>query len=239
MKYNNYVFDLYGTLIDIRTDEQQYSFWRKISYQLKKKGIDKTPAFLRQEYHDLIKRQLLNNSHEYGEADVIKAFAEMADEKLSDSELHEFAWLFRQKSTSLLKLYDGVTELLKMLKMGNGKIILLSNAQSSFTLPELRMLGIDKCFDHIFISSDYGVRKPDADFWQIMIDETGIKPNESVMIGNDYEADLSTAKRLGFDTIYIHQAISPKLNDILKRKINTCTEKIMDGDVKKLIEYLK
>lgn len=239
MKYNNYVFDLYGTLIDIRTDEQQYSFWRKISYQLKKRGIDKTPGFLRQEYHDLIKRQLLNNSHEYGEADVIKAFAEMADGKLSDSELNVFAWLFRQKSTSLLKLYDGVTELLEMLKREKGKIILLSNAQSSFTLPELKLLGIDKCFDHIFISSDYGVRKPDADFWQIMIDETGIKPAESVMIGNDYEADLSTAKRLGFDTIYIHQAISPKLNDTLINKIETCAEKIMDGDVKKLLEYLK
>ena len=30
LKYENYIFDLYGTLIDIRTDENKPEFWEKI-----------------------------------------------------------------------------------------------------------------------------------------------------------------------------------------------------------------
>lgn len=239
MKYDNYVFDLYGTLIDIRTDEERYGFWRSISNLLKKDSIDKTPAVLREEYRREIDKQFENSKYQYPEADVMKAFAMMSEGKLNDEELKNFAWKFRQKSTSLLKLYDGVTELLDMLKKENRKIILLTNSQRCFTMPELQLLGIEDCFDSIFISSDYGVRKPDMDFWNIMLWEIGIDPARSIMIGNDYEADLSTAKTLGLDTAYIHQAISPELNEDVLSKIEQCTYKIMDGSVKKLAEYLK
>lgn len=33
-QYQNFVFDLYGTLVDIRTDEEQPSFWRSCSRYL-------------------------------------------------------------------------------------------------------------------------------------------------------------------------------------------------------------
>ena len=31
MKYQNYVFDLYGTLVDIHTDEEQQMLWEKMA----------------------------------------------------------------------------------------------------------------------------------------------------------------------------------------------------------------
>ena len=30
-EYENYIFDLYGTLVDIHTDEWKTSFWKKVS----------------------------------------------------------------------------------------------------------------------------------------------------------------------------------------------------------------
>ena len=34
----NYIFDLYGTLIDIHTDEQSLSFWKKLCVYLNERG---------------------------------------------------------------------------------------------------------------------------------------------------------------------------------------------------------
>ena len=31
MRYQNYIFDLYGTLVDIHTDENKASLWKKIA----------------------------------------------------------------------------------------------------------------------------------------------------------------------------------------------------------------
>ena len=31
MEYKNYVFDLYGTLVDIKTDEEDMNAWSKLS----------------------------------------------------------------------------------------------------------------------------------------------------------------------------------------------------------------
>ena len=30
MKYENYIFDLYGTLVDIHTDEEKTELWEKL-----------------------------------------------------------------------------------------------------------------------------------------------------------------------------------------------------------------
>ena len=153
--------------------------------------------------------------------------------KLDEKELNEFAWYFRQKSTLKLQLYDGVTELLEYIRNNGGRIILLSNAQACFTMPELKKLDLLKYLDHVFISSDYGVCKPDEAFWKIMIDRTKIDPHKTVMIGNDYFSDISGARAFGVKGIYIHQDISPQNEPEF-----TSEAKIMDGNVRKIAEYL-
>ncbi len=37
--YQNYIFDLYGTLIDIRTDEYSKNFFKKYAKWLRKQGF--------------------------------------------------------------------------------------------------------------------------------------------------------------------------------------------------------
>ena len=54
MKYKNYVFDLYGTLVDIHTDESSPALWRALAGLYAASGADYTPsglraAFLREE----------------------------------------------------------------------------------------------------------------------------------------------------------------------------------------------
>ena len=39
MKYENYIFDLYGTLVDIHTDEEKTELWEKLAQDLEKAGL--------------------------------------------------------------------------------------------------------------------------------------------------------------------------------------------------------
>ena len=72
------------------------------------------------------------------------------------------------------------------------------------------MTGIKSYFDEIFISSDFGVKKPQKEFFQVLMERCGINPAESIMIGNDETCDIQGAQTVGMDTLYIHSNISPE-----------------------------
>lgn len=76
------------------------------------------------------------------------------------------AQVFRLMSMEYVRVYPGVVKALSKLQKKGHKLWLLSNAQRVFTAYEMRALGIDGLFDHIYISSDYGCRKPDRRFFR-------------------------------------------------------------------------
>lgn len=54
-------------------------------------------------------------------------------------------------------------------------------------------------FEHIYLSYEMKMAKPDADIFQKVLDETGILPNETLFI-DDSEANCRTAEVLGIST---------------------------------------
>lgn len=54
------------------------------------------------------------------------------------------------------------------------------------------------------MSSDYGMKKPQLDFLQLLLDEQGIDVKESVMIGNDFSTDIAIAEQAGMDAIFLN-----------------------------------
>ena len=54
LKYDNFIFDLYGTLVDIHTDENKPEFWKKIAGFYSCYGADYTPEQLQQKYFDFV-----------------------------------------------------------------------------------------------------------------------------------------------------------------------------------------
>ena len=55
--YKNYLFDLYGTLADIHTNEDSPAFWRNVSRLLGMQGVDRAPVELKEKYKAEIARQ--------------------------------------------------------------------------------------------------------------------------------------------------------------------------------------
>lgn len=196
-KYKNYVFDLYGTLVDIHTDEENFSFWKKVAWKL-----NANPNELKTLYKDLCKEQS-EKVGESGEFDLLVVFEQIVKFYNSTLSPQEFAWYFRRKSTEYERLYKGVKRELKALKKAHRGVYLISNAQACFTIKELEKLHILKYFDGIVISSETGYKKPSFEIFDIAFKKFGIEKQNTIFTGNDLHDDILGAKNFGVDYFYI------------------------------------
>ncbi len=224
--YQTYIFDLYGTLIDIHTDEENLKLWECMRDFFSFYGANYTLKELKQSYHQIVQAQEENlkieqskknpNKEVFPEIDMFCVIKELYLRKeidVSKDIIKLTGQFFRTGSTEYIRLYKGAEDLLRELKKKGKQIILLSNAQRVFTEHEIKALGIDIYFDDIFISSDYGVKKPDLNFFALPYKKHGLSKNNTIMIGNDPNTDILGAQKFGFDTCYLHSNISPKKED--------------------------
>ena len=55
--YKNYIFDLYGTLIDINTDEWSAKLWKSLQILYAYHGAEYTPQEIKREYGRLVDKE--------------------------------------------------------------------------------------------------------------------------------------------------------------------------------------
>lgn len=213
--YKNYIFDLYGTLVDIHTEENQTELWEKLSFFYGFYGAMYEPEELKESYFAMVAQEENNYAHEaYPEIELEYVFQKLFEKKGVKAEMElaiHAGQFFRILSIEYVRLYDGVKEMLDLLHKKGKKVYLLSNAQEIFTSYELRYLGLTPYFDDIFISSGCQCKKPDVKFYQMLIEKHQLNIEECLMIGNDNTTDIAGAKELGMDSLYIHSNLSPEL----------------------------
>lgn len=218
MKYQNYIFDLYGTLVDIHTDESKASIWKKIAVYFSAQGAAYTGKELKERYNAFIQedakklQKKLNKKYpgitiKEVEINLDRVFVNLYKEKgvkANQQLIKDSMIAFRAITMEKLRLFPGTVELLSGLKAAGRKVYLLSNAQTSFTYPEMKALGITEYFDDIFFSSDLEVKKPSAKFYEALFEKHGLEKAESVMVGNDRFADVQGALDFGIEAVYLH-----------------------------------
>ena len=102
----------------------------------------------------------------------------------------------------------GVGEILRALHP-TYHLALATNAQASDTelvRTALQCVGLDTCFDSLFTARDLGAAKPDLRFFRAMSLRLGCRPEEVVMVGDDYLADVVGAKDAGWQAIWFNPA---------------------------------
>ena len=171
MRYQDCIFDLYGTLVDIHTDEERPQLWEDLTAWYREHGAPYAPEELQEAYIRTVRQMergtsLRNDAHEaHPEIQLEFVFQALYRQKGIDAGLDLAVCTgerFRKESLDYIRLYDGAVELLKALRANGQRIWLLSNAQRIFTAYELKTLGIEPLFDGIYLSSDYGCKKPDC-----------------------------------------------------------------------------
>lgn len=215
MRYPELIFDLYGTLVDIHTEESS-AVWDKTALYYGFYGAHYTGPALRAAYEALAASEAAaaGQSYEcYPELQIETIFTGLFRQKGVTQNAGtlgvQAAQLFRVLSIEYIRLYPGVREALAVLRADGHRLWLLTNAQRVFTAYELELLGLGGCFDGVYISSDHGCRKPDARFFEALLQERRLQPRQCLMIGNDRASDIAGAQAAGIASLYLHTNLSP------------------------------
>ncbi len=223
-RYQAVFFDLYGTLLDIRTDEDSQAAWQALHKQLQDFGATyESVDVLRTRFaqfeagekqhqasHAVVPEDLI-------EFDLLPVYRLLLADWINKVEqimplpqaAAQAAWAFRQGATSMIRLYPGALDAIRRLRQAGVIVTLLSNAQACYTRPELEITGLANAFDHVIISSDEGMCKPARDLYALALKRAHTTTQQSLMVGNDETNDIIGAASAGIDGAYLHTEISP------------------------------
>lgn len=216
-QYDYFLFDLYGTLVDIHTDEEKDALWEDLARELKRQGVTARPEQLREQYTQGVReleardRAARGPGAEIDLEPVFRGMLEAGGKPAPAERVRDFARFFRMASLEKLRLFPGAAELLIAIRGAGKHAYLLSNAQSLFTRPELILLGLDTRLDGSILSSEVGRKKPDPAFFQMILEKYDLDPAETVMVGNDDVCDCWGAAKAGLDSFYVCTPQSPEL----------------------------
>lgn len=219
MNFDNYIFDLYGTLIDIRTDEYASETWEKWCAVLDANGIKHPPIEqFREEFfaadRALRKKQLEEGPFEYPEIDITEVYEDLfrryGNGTVNKDIIDRVSYDFRVASREYIRLFPDVENFIKKLHDCGKKAYILSNAQATYTLPEIKMFKLHELVDDFIMSSDYGCMKPDRKFFDFLLDRYDMDRSKTVMIGDSESSDIKGAKDSKLNFIHLVNENNPK-----------------------------
>lgn len=208
MQVKGILFDLYGTLIDIETDESMDEIYRAIGHYLTYQGASLRRWEVREHYYRIMRQQKEASAQAYPEIDVEAIWnALLLEQDIRPAATRQalariVAHLYRGVSRKRLQLYPEVKRVLDELQTVY-QLGLISDAQPCYALPEIQAVGLNGYFDPVIISADYGFRKPDSRLFENALDAMKLKPSQVIYVGNDMFRDIYGASLLGIKSIFI------------------------------------
>lgn len=106
---------------------------------------------------------------------------------------------------SLCALVPHAQETLARLREMGHTLIIISNGFREVQMRKIRNSGIEQLFSHVILSDQAGALKPSARFFDYALSSTGATPMQSIVIGDDPEADIAGAVSYGLRSVYFNR----------------------------------
>lgn len=205
------VSDIYTTLIDIKTKEDDPYVYDQLAAYLKYQGIYLSSDELRWFFFEKKALQKKYNKEPYPENDYRRIWYEILYENQyaytgpdinKSTIVSDLIRLQRSLAARRVKLYSGVYQTLSQLK-DRYLLGIVSDAQPDHAYPELQMLGIYGFFRAVIVSAEFGYRKPDVRLFHECLRRLGVKPSEALYIGNDTTRDVKGARDAGMVSVLV------------------------------------
>ncbi len=101
------------------------------------------------------------------------------------------------------RMFPYSTELLRHLS-SKYKVYLITNGFKEVQYLKIKNCNIDTYFDKVFTSEEVGCNKPNREYFEFVLENTGANPENSIVIGDDLEVDIKGAAQLNIDTIWFN-----------------------------------
>ena len=135
----------------------------------------------------------------------VNSFDYEIDDAIIDKISHDYIEFLPENN----KLMDGAIEILEYLKP-KYRLFIITNGFRDVQDKKLKNSKIKHYFEAIYDSESVGVKKPDPKIFKHALKDSGSNPKESLMVGDNYEADVLGAKKLRINTLHFvaHGAVS-------------------------------
>jgi HAD superfamily hydrolase (TIGR01549 family) len=118
-----------------------------------------------------------------------------------------------------VKLYSDSLAIIGLLREKNFKLGLISNVSTPYKEPFYSLGLADGYFDTIFFSCERGIAKPQKEAYLSVIKELNVKPEETLMIGDNLELDVKEPVKAGLNAMLLDRKCEYS-NQGVKRLIN-------------------
>lgn len=207
MKYRHLFFDLDHTLWDFETNSRQTLEELYQSLQLQQRGVD---DFNRFHAHYLQHNEKLWDRYRKGfiKVDELRwkrMWLTLLDFKVADEPLaRKMAVAFLDLLPTRKTLFPYAVEILQYLQNKGYQLHLITNGFEHTQQSKLKHAALDSFFKKMITSEGSNSLKPHKEIFEYALHITGAVPEESIMLGDDFEVDILGARNVGLDQVYIN-----------------------------------
>lgn len=215
VKYQHIFFDLDRTIWDFEKNSTETILELLKEFKLDKKGSLNEELFI-STYKEINRRLWV----EYGEGKITKdqLRAERFYKSLLKFKIDEKEMALRindtyiERCSSKTNLVPHSKEILEYLEKSYVLHIITNGFKEAQNL-KLEKSGIRPYFSEVIIADEVGMTKPDPRIFHHALESSSADLKESIMIGDDFEADVLGAKNVGMDQIYYKKEASDHEKD--------------------------
>jgi len=199
-------FDLDRTLWDFEKNSHTTLLQLINDFKLIEKGIDNPDSFIKkykihnEKLWELYRKDKIKKEELRGKRFQLA----LAEYDIDDSDLAEqFGLAYIQQSPLKTTLFAYTHEVLLYLKK-KYSLHIITNGFEEVQHIKLASSDLTQYFDVIVTSEQVGVKKPNAKIFEFALEQTKAKPDESIMIGDDFPVDVLGAEQIGMQGVYFN-----------------------------------
>ncbi|APU17179.1 MULTISPECIES: HAD family hydrolase [Actinoalloteichus] len=123
---------------------------------------------------------------------------ELDDGEAAEREEHRLSCISRT-----WRLFDDAWPCLEWLKASGLRLAVITNAASLYQRRKLAAVGLIDTFDHLVISEELGIGKPDPMIFHTACEALGVAPSETIHVGDRLDLDASGAVDAGLHGVWL------------------------------------
>lgn len=127
---------------------------------------------------------------------------------ISDDMIHHLSEIYIDNLSNYNALFEGSIDILNYLAV-KYQLHIITNGFEEVQQKKLDKSKIAHFFDKVITSESVGVKKPNAKIFNHALEITNANPETSMMIGDNLEADVLGAQKIGMQTIFFNPQAVP------------------------------
>lgn len=207
MKYKHLFFDLDHTLWDFDRNAKDTLEEIHRDFELTERGVPHFEAFYAtyKQHNEIMWDRYHKGFITQEELKWKRMWRTLLDFKVADEPLSKnMSETFLQLLPEKKQLFPHTREILHYLAEKNYRLHIITNGFELTQKSKITNSGIGHYFGHIITSETSNSLKPKKEIFEFALDRSGALLEESIMIGDNPDADIQGAINAGMDSIFVN-----------------------------------